>query len=146
MPVLQELLLVQQQLKSRACKEAVEKFGDKIAVGVDAKNGMVAISGWEEVSDISAVDLCLKMKDYGVKTVIYTDISKDGMMSGPNIEATKDLIDKTGLDVIASGGVSKMEDLENVESIGSAGVIIGKALYNGALDLKQVLSKFKKGE
>ena len=127
-------------------KEAVEKFGDKIAVGVDAKNGMVAISGWEEVSDISAVDLCLKMKDYGVKTVIYTDISKDGMMSGPNIEATKDLIDKTGLDVIASGGVSKMEDLENVESIGSAGVIIGKALYNGALDLKQVLSKFKKGE
>ena len=118
-------------------KEAVEKFGDKIAVGVDAKNGMVAIS---------AVDLCLKMKDYGVKTVIYTDISKDGMMSGPNIEATKDLIDKTGLDVIASGGVSKMEDLENVESIGSAGVIIGKALYNGALDLKQVLSKFKKGE
>ena len=98
------------------------------------------------MSDISAVDLCLKMKEYGVKTVIYTDISKDGMMSGPNIEATKDLIDKTGLDVIASGGVSKMEDLENVESIGSAGVIIGKALYNGALDLKQVLSKFKKGE
>lgn len=131
---------------SELVKEAVEKFGDKIAVGVDAKNGMVAISGWEEVSDISAVDLCLKMKDYGVKTVIYTDISKDGMMSGPNIEATKDLIDKTGLDVIASGGVSKMEDLENVESIGSAGVIIGKALYNGALDLKQVLSKFKKGE
>ena len=64
---------------------SVEKFGDKIAVGVDAKNGMVAISGWEEVSDISAVDLCLKMKDYGVKTVIYTDISKDGMMSGPII-------------------------------------------------------------
>lgn len=127
-------------------KEAVEKYGDKIAVGVDAKNGMVAISGWEEVSDISAVDLCLKMKEYGVKTVIYTDISKDGMMSGPNIDSTKDLIDKTGLDVIASGGVSTMEDLENTEKIGAAGVIIGKALYNGALDLKQVLNKFKKGE
>lgn len=127
-------------------KEAVEKYGDKIAVGVDAKNGMVAISGWEEVSDISAVDLCLKMKEYGVKTVIYTDISKDGMMSGPNIDSTKDLIDRTGLDVIASGGVSTMEDLENTEKIGAAGVIIGKALYNGALDLKQVLNKFKKGE
>ena len=128
-------------------KDMVEKFGaDAIAAGVDAKDGMVAIQGWEQVSTVTATALCLKMKEYGVKTVIYTDISKDGMMSGPNIEATKDLIDKTGLDVIASGGVSKMEDLENVESIGSAGVIIGKALYNGALDLKQVLSKFKKGE
>ena len=135
-------------------KDITEKYNIPVQTGggvrtiqdVEDRINAVAISGWEEVSDISAVDLCLKMKDYGVKTVIYTDISKDGMMSGPNIEATKDLIDKTGLDVIASGGVSKMEDLENVESIGSAGVIIGKALYNGALDLKQVLSKFKKGE
>ena len=111
---------------------------------MDAKNGLVAISGWEEVSDITAVDLCLKMKDYGVKTVIYTDISKDGMMCGPNIESTKALIDATGLDVIASGGVSAMEDIENVSKIGSAGVIIGRALYNGALDLKDVIEKFQK--
>jgi phosphoribosylformimino-5-aminoimidazole carboxamide ribotide isomerase len=124
-------------------KQAVELYGDKIAVGVDAKNGMVAISGWEEVSDVTAVDLCLKMKEYGVRTVIYTDISKDGMMCGPNIESTKALIDKTGLDVIASGGVSKLSDIENVDKIGSAGVIIGKALYNGALDLKEVLNKFE---
>ncbi len=124
-------------------KAAVEKYGNKIAVGVDAKNGMVAISGWEEVSDISAVELCLKMKDYGVNTVIYTDISKDGMMCGPNIESTKDLIEKTGMDIIASGGVSKMEDIENVNSINAAGVIIGKALYNGALDLKEVIDKFE---
>lgn len=124
-------------------KEAAEKFGDKIAVGVDAKNGMVAISGWEEISDVTAVDLCLKMKEYGVKTVIYTDISKDGMMSGPNIESTKDLIEKTGMDIIASGGVSKMEDIENVNNINAAGVIIGKALYNGALNLKDVISKFQ---
>ena len=124
-------------------KEAVEKFGDKIAVGVDAKNGMVAISGWEEISDVTAVDLCLKMKEYGVNTVIYTDISKDGMMSGPNIESTKDLIEKTGMDIIASGGVSKMEDIENVNNINAAGVIIGKALYNGALNLKDVISKFQ---
>ena len=124
-------------------KEAVEKFGDKIAVGVDAKNGMVAISGWEEISDVTAVDLCLKMKEYGVNTVIYTDISKDGMMSGPNIESTKDLIEKTGMDIIASGGVSKMEDIENVNNINATGVIIGKALYNGALNLKDVISKFQ---
>ncbi len=124
-------------------KEAAEKFGDKIAVGVDAKNGMVAISGWEEISDVTAVDLCLKMKEYGVNTVIYTDISKDGMMSGPNIESTKDLIEKTGMDIIASGGVSKMEDIENVNNINAAGVIIGKALYNGALNLKDVISKFQ---
>lgn len=125
-------------------KEAAALYGDKIAVGVDAKNGLVAISGWEEVSDITAVDLCLKMKGYGVKTVIYTDISKDGMMCGPNIESTKALIDATGLDVIASGGVSAMEDIENVSKIGSAGVIIGRALYNGALNLKDVIEKFQK--
>lgn len=124
-------------------KEAVDKFGDKIAVGVDAKNGMVAISGWEEISDVTAVDLCLKMKEYGVNTVIYTDISKDGMMSGPNIESTRNLIEKTGMDIIASGGVSKMEDIENVNNINAAGVIIGKALYNGALNLKDVISKFQ---
>ncbi|MGN1317999.1 MAG: 1-(5-phosphoribosyl)-5-[(5-phosphoribosylamino)methylideneamino]imidazole-4-carboxamide isomerase [Lachnospirales bacterium] len=125
-------------------KEAAKKYGDKIAVGVDAKNGMVAISGWEEVSDIKAVDLCLKMKEYGIKTIIYTDISKDGMMEGPNIESTKELIDKTGLNIIASGGVSKLEDLENVEKINSSGVIIGKALYNGALNLSDVIDKFQK--
>ncbi len=124
-------------------KEAVKKFGDKIAVGVDAKNGMAAISGWEEVSDITAVDLCLKMKEYGVNTIIYTDISKDGMMCGPNIEATKDLIENTGMDIIASGGVSTMEDIENVNNINAAGVIIGKALYNGTLNLKDVINRFQ---
>ncbi len=124
-------------------KEAVEKYGDKIAVGIDAKNGMVAISGWEEVSDVSALDLCLKMKSYGVNTIIYTDISKDGMMAGPNIESTSELIEKTGMDIIASGGVSTMNDVENVSKINAAGVIIGKALYNGALDLESVVKKFQ---
>lgn len=124
-------------------KEAVEKYGDKIAVGVDAKDGMAAISGWEEVSNVSAVELCLKMKSYGVNTIIYTDISKDGMMCGPNIASTKELIEKTGMDIIASGGVSQMKDIENVSSIKAAGVIIGKALYNGALDLKEVINRFQ---
>ena len=126
-------------------KEAVEKFGDAIAVGIDAKNGMVAVSGWEEVSEVSAVDLCVKMRDYGVKTIIYTDISKDGMMSGPNIEATKELVDKTGIDIIASGGVSSMSDLENVDKIKAHGAIIGKALYTGAINLKDAVDRFERG-
>lgn len=123
-------------------KEAVRLYGDRIAVGVDAKNGFVAVSGWEEVSDVSAAELCLKMKGYGVKTVIYTDISKDGMMSGPNTASTKELIERTGLDIIASGGISSLEDIQNVADIGSAGVIIGRALYNGTLDLKEVIDRF----
>ncbi len=127
-------------------KEAVGLYGDKIAVGVDAKNGMVAIKGWEEVSDITAVKLCLEMKEFGVKTIIYTDISRDGMMCGPNIEATKELIEKTGMNIIASGGVSEINDLENVFKIKAQGVIIGKALYNGAIDLEEAIAKFERGE
>lgn len=123
-------------------KEAVKLYGNSIAVGVDAKNGMVAVSGWEEISSIRAVDLCHEMKKYGVNTIIYTDISRDGMMSGPNIDATKELIERTGMDIIASGGVSHMRDIENVKNINAAGVIIGKALYNGALDLKKVIEQF----
>lgn len=126
-------------------KEAVEKFGDAIAVGIDAKNGMVAVSGWEEVSEVSAVDLCVKMRDYGVKTIIYTDISKDGMMSGPNIEDTKEIVDATGIDIIASGGVSGMNDLENVDKINAHGAIIGKALYTGAINLKEAVDRFERG-
>lgn len=126
-------------------KEAVEKFGDAIAVGIDAKNGMVAVSGWEEVSEVSAVDLCVKMRDYGVKTIIYTDISKDGMMSGPNIDATKEIVDATGIDIIASGGVSGMNDLENVDKINAHGAIIGKALYTGAINLKEAVDRFERG-
>ena len=124
-------------------KKAVELYGTKIALGVDAKNGMAAVSGWEEVSGITAVDLCMQMKEYGVRDVIYTDISKDGMMSGPNIDSTKELIEKTGMDIIASGGVSTIQDIENLQNIGAAGVIIGKALFNGALDLEEVIKKFE---
>ncbi len=124
-------------------REAVLKYGEKIAVGIDAKNGYAAVSGWQEVSEVRAVDLALKMKDMGVKTVIYTDISKDGMMTGPNIEATREMIEKTGLNIIASGGVSSLADVENVSKTGAYGVIIGKALYNGSVDLKEVIEKYK---
>lgn len=126
-------------------KDAIEKFGsDKIVVGIDAKDGMVAINGWEEVSLMSALDLCQKMKGYGVKTIVYTDISKDGMLIGPNVAYTKYLIEETNLDIIASGGVSSINDLKDVEKINAEGAIIGKALYTGAIDLEEAVSLFEK--
>lgn len=126
--------------------DAVKAYGDKIAVGIDAINGSVAIQGWEEVSRISAFELCKKMEDYGVKHIIYTDISKDGMMVGPNTEATRQLMEKTSSNIIASGGISTMADLESLEAIGVHGTIIGKALYQGALNLKEVIQRFEKKE
>ena len=124
-------------------KAAVKAYGNHIAVGIDASQGLVAVEGWEEVSRTKAVDICIKMKDIGVQTIIYTDIAKDGMMSGPNVEATKEIVETTGLSVIASGGVSSIEDLERLSEIGVSGVIIGKALYLGALDLKSVIQTFE---
>ena len=105
---------------------------------------MVAINGWEKISEVSAVKLCQEMASYGVKTIIYTDISKDGMMIGPNIETTSELIEKTKVNVIASGGITTMTDLEKVEKIGSYGAIIGKAIYQGALNLAEVIQHFEK--
>lgn len=126
-------------------KEAVDKFGaDKIVAGVDAKDGLVAIHGWEKVSNIKAVDLCMEMKKLGIKTIIYTDISKDGMLSGPNVYQTKLLSDQTGLDIIASGGVSGLKDLELVDEAGIHGAIIGKALYENKIDLRQAVAMFER--
>lgn len=126
-------------------KEAVDKFdADKIVAGVDAKDGLVAIHGWEKVSNIKAVDLCMEMKKLGIKTIIYTDISKDGMLSGPNVYQTKLLSDQTGLDIIASGGVSGLKDLELVDEAGIHGAIIGKALYEKKIDLRQAVAMFER--
>lgn len=125
-------------------REAVKAYGDKIAVGIDAVNGRVAIKGWEQVSQVSAKDLGRKMRDFGVKTIVYTDITKDGMMEGPNIAATEELIRATGIDIIASGGIASLADLENLERIGVQGTIIGKALYQGDLKLKEVISRLEK--
>lgn len=125
-------------------REAIKTFGsDRIVIGIDAKEGKVAVEGWEELSDLSAVDLCLQMKEIGVKTIVYTDISKDGMLCGVNIEATKELITKTNMDIIASGGVASLEDLEEVNKIGAEGVIIGKALYQGSVDLAHAIKRFE---
>lgn len=132
-------------IKNKALvKEAIETFGaDKIVVGVDAKGGKVAIEGWLEVTDTTALSFCKELEAMGVKTVIYTDIAKDGMMQGPNIEETAKLVEATKLDIIASGGVSGIEDLERLEAIGVHGAIIGKALYIGAIDLKEAAERFK---
>lgn len=126
-------------------KEAVEKFGtDRIVAGIDAKNGLVATDGWEKVSDVTSIDMAVKMKEAGVKTIIYTDISKDGMMSGPNIEQTKKLSEETGLDIIASGGVSCMKDLADLNEAGIYGSIIGKAYYEKKIDIKEAVGLFSK--
>ena len=123
---------------------AIERFGpQKIVVGIDASKGNVAVKGWEEISEVPALELTLKMKKFGVERIIYTDISKDGMMVGPNIAATKQLAQQSGLKVIASGGVSTLEDVRNVaalEPFGIDGMIIGKALYEGAINLKEALA------
>ena len=128
---------------SEFVKEAVEKFGaDKIVVGIDAKDGMVAIKGWETISNIDAVTLALSMKELGVKTIIYTDISKDGMLCGPNFAQTARLVEATGMDIVASGGVSCMNDLLELEKINVEGAILGKAIYEKRVDLKEAAARF----
>ncbi|MBR6898133.1 MAG: 1-(5-phosphoribosyl)-5-[Lachnospiraceae bacterium] len=126
-------------------KNAVETFGsERIAVGIDAKNGMTAVSGWGEVSNVKAVDLGIKMGNLGVKTIIYTDISRDGMMSGPNIDQTRNMQSLTGLEVIASGGISCMEDLEQLYVNDIKGAIIGRALYENRIHLSVAISVFER--
>lgn len=126
-------------------QDMVKKFGkDRIVAGVDAKDGMVAVEGWEKVSGISALELCERMKEYGVGHIVYTDISRDGMLSGPNVSYTKKLTEDTGLDIIASGGMSSMEDLRKLYEAGVHGAIIGKALYEKRIDLKKAVHTFEK--
>lgn len=126
-------------------RQAIENFGaEHIVVGVDAKDGLVAIEGWEKVSDQTALGMAMAMKDMGVKTIVYTDIAKDGMLSGPNIEQTKLLSDKTGIDIIASGGMSCMKDLDDVNAAGIHGAIMGKALYEKKIDLREAVLKFER--
>jgi phosphoribosylformimino-5-aminoimidazole carboxamide ribotide isomerase len=122
--------------------EACRLFPGCIVVGIDAKNGMVAVKGWAEVTDARAVDLARRFEGYGVAAIIYTDISRDGMMAGPNIEATKALAKAVSIPVIASGGVSSLKDIENlmaIESVGVSGVITGRAIYTGALKLAEAI-------
>jgi len=112
-------------------------------VGIDAKDGLVAVRGWADVTEKRASDLAREMEDFGVAAIIYTDIARDGMMQGPNIEATRQLAESISIPVIASGGVSRLQDIENlmaIEASGVTGVITGKAIYTGALDLRQAVA------
>ena len=121
-------------------KELIEKYkAEKIVVSIDAKYGKVATHGWEKVSDIDSVDLCKELEQIGVKTIVYTDISKDGMLEGPNFDIYKELSQKTSLDIIASGGVTSIDDVKRLLDMNMYGAIIGKALYDNRIDLKEVL-------
>jgi phosphoribosylformimino-5-aminoimidazole carboxamide ribotide isomerase len=118
-----------------------KKYGDKIAVGVDARDGYVAVSGWLETSREKGVDFCRRLRDAGVQTVIYTDISRDGAEQGTNLELYRELADIEGLNITASGGVSSIEELKELQTIGTHAAILGKALYTGRLDLADVIKE-----
>ncbi len=123
-------------------QEACHRFGDRIVVAIDARDGIVATQGWESSGNVSALDFAKQMADYGVKTVIYTDISRDGTLSGLNLEGAIELSKVSGLRVVASGGVRSLEDIRAVkvhETDGIEGVIVGQAIYSGRLDLKKAL-------
>ena len=130
-------------------RDACARFPGKVVVGIDAKNGMVAVQGWAEVTDVTAVDLARKFEGFGVSAIVYTDISRDGMMQGPNIEATRALAEAISIPVIASGGVSSLRDIENllaIESAGVSGAITGKAIYSGAMDLAAAIALTRRGK
>ena len=123
--------------------EACRRFPGRIVVGIDARDGLVAVRGWAEVTEKQASELAREMEGVGVAAIIYTDIARDGMLQGPNIEATRALAEAITIPVIASGGVSSLRDIENllaIESSGVAGVITGKAIYTGALDLREAVA------
>ena len=120
-------------------KRAVQTFENNLAIGIDAKNGMVAIEGWAKTSEFTAIGFARKMQELGAKTIIYTDISRDGMLSGPNLKAMEEMVKAVEIEVIASGGVKSIEDIKNLKDIGVAGVIVGKALYTGDVDLAEAI-------
>ena len=124
-------------------RAAVSKYGDKIAVGVDIKDGFVAVKGWTEKSSYSCFDFCEKMREIGVKTLICTDISRDGAMKGTNRQLYKELSEKFDMNITASGGVSTLEDIKALRGLNLYGAIIGKAYYIGAINLEEALEAAK---
>ncbi len=134
-------------LNPQFVKEAVNVFGaDKIIVGIDAKDGMVTFEGRGKISNYNAVTMANHMKNFGVRTIIYTDVSRAGMLNGPSIENTKELQSKAGnIQIIMSGGITKLSDLEAVSTTGVHGVIIGSSLYEGKMDLSEAISIYERG-
>lgn len=123
------------QIVEKACKS----FPGKIAVGIDAKDGMVATRGWVKVTPERAVDLAKRLEGLGISCIIYTDITRDGMLTGPNVKATKEMAHAVNIPVIASGGMSSVKDIESFKGLKLEGIIIGKALYTGAIDLREAI-------
>ena len=124
-------------------KTAVDAYGEKIAIGVDIKDGFVAVKGWTEKSSLEAFAFCQQMEKIGIKTLICTDISKDGAMQGPNAELYKVLSGQLGMDIIASGGVSSIDDIRRLAAMDLHGAIVGKAYYTGTVDLRKAIEVAK---
>lgn len=125
----------------RFTESALKLFGGQVAIGLDARNGEVSVSGWTEGSGLKALDFARIMEQIGAQTVIFTDIARDGMLNGPALESTRELVDGTGLAVIASGGIGSLADLEALKPIGVAGAIVGKAIYEGKVKVEQCWPK-----
>ncbi|MEK0286612.1 1-(5-phosphoribosyl)-5-[(5-phosphoribosylamino)methylideneamino]imidazole-4-carboxamide isomerase [Caldifermentibacillus hisashii] len=121
--------------------EALETYGSAIAVSIDAKNGFVATDGWTKTSEVEALAFAKKLEEKGCQTIVYTDIAKDGMLSGPNFSELEKINWETTMDVIASGGVSSLEDLRKLKALNMYGAIIGKAIYTGKINLEQALKE-----
>jgi len=122
--------------------EAVKKYKDNIVIGLDARDGMVCTKGWITKTEIASADLAKALEGYGISTINYTDISRDGMLEGPNIDSLKKMLDATTMNIVASGGISSIKDIEKLISIKSerlVGAIIGKALYEKKIDLKEAM-------
>ena len=119
--------------------DAVKSFGDRITVGIDAKDGMVRAEGWLDNSDINYIELAKRMEDVGVKTIVFTDIDQDGTLAGPNLKQLGDLTHEVGCNIIASGGVAVLKDIIDLTELNVYGAICGKSIYSGTLDLKQAI-------
>lgn len=126
-------------------REAVREYGEKIVIGIDAKDGMVAVSGWEEVSQYPAVEFAKQMEDAGVKTIVYTDIATDGTLQGPNVAAMQEMVSAVNMDIIASGGIGTAEHVRALLPVGVEGVIVGRALYTESVSLPEIIEIGKSG-
>lgn len=124
--------------------DAVKEYGDKIIVGIDAKDGMVRAEGWLDNSEIDYIELAKRMEDVGVRTIVFTDIDQDGTLAGPNLRQLDELVHHVGCNIIASGGVAVLKDILNLAELNVYGAICGKAIYSGTLDLKQAIEMTRK--
>jgi len=130
--------------KPQELTRCLKEFGDRIIVGIDARDGRVAVQGWTETSDVSALDLARKMEALGVRRIIFTDIATDGMLAGPNVESTRAIAEAVSVDIIASGGVTTLNDLrvlKTLERLGVVGAIVGRALYSGTIELAEAIAE-----